>query len=230
MRKLVLGSFVGLLAATSFASSAQAFRPSVGATPAVVECYAAATGAVGDTGATGATGAQGPVGQPPSAPNGPVRSIHVSGKVPNCNTLPGICLDGVIPGYHGMIGATGATGPEGDTGLPGGTPRSVHVRQLSCDGFPRECRYGLAGPQGASGEAGATGPQGPPGLVGGAGRRPHVRPRPYPVSDAVITLSSCNLPETGGGSTPFLPFALVLLAAGGAVVLVADSRRRRTQA
>jgi LPXTG-motif cell wall-anchored protein len=39
-------------------------------------------------------------------------------------------------------------------------------------------------------------------------------------------LDDCNLPETGGTATSFLPFALLLVALGGVVVMVADRRRR----
>ena len=230
MRKVALSSIGALVLTLSIGPAAEAYQRPSGGSPATVECYASATGAVGATGPTGATGVQGPQGASPSAPNGPVRSVHVAGKVPNCADISGICLQSVIEGPLGLVGGTGATGPQGDTGFFTGVPRSIHIRQLPCEGVPRGCQYGLAGPQGATGEIGATGPQGIRGVEGGAGRKAHLRPRPYPVSDAVITIYGCDLPETGGRATSFLPYALVLLALGGVVVLATDGRRRRAQA
>ena len=230
MRKVVLSSVGALVLTLSIGTAAEAYQRPSGGSPATVECYASATGAVGATGPTGANGVQGPPGVPPSPPNGPVRSVHVAGKVPNCADISGICLQTVVPGYLGLVGGTGATGPQGDTGFFTGVPRSVHIRRLPCDGVPIGCQYGLAGPQGATGEVGATGPQGAPGNPGGVSRRTHSRPSPYPVSDAVITIYGCDLPETGGRATSFLPYALVLLALGGVVVLATDRRRRRAQA
>jgi hypothetical protein len=47
----------------------------------------------------------------------------------------------------------------------------------------------------------------------------------YPPSNDSVTLEGCDLPETGGSATPVLPYALVLVALGGVVVLIADRRR-----
>jgi len=140
---------------------------------------------------------------------------------------------GVI-GQGGPQGATGATGPQGDTGVvpANGAPRSVHVRGISdpCVGIPFTCVYGLRGPNGATGPIGDTGVQGATGAYVGAGpaRRAHARPAGIgsQLSGQDITLGDCNLPETGGSGTSFLPYALLLVAVGGVVAMVADRRRR----
>ncbi|MTB07930.1 MAG: LPXTG cell wall anchor domain-containing protein, partial [Actinobacteria bacterium] len=211
--------------------SASAQSPAV--TPAAVTCYAPATGPVGATGPQGATGVTGATGDPANAPNGAPRAVHVRGKYPSCDTIPGVCLDGVIAGSQGMAGPTGASGPQGDTGelVLNGAPRAVHVRGVPsdpCAGIPGTCQYGLQGPDGATGPIGDTGAQGQQGSSAGPARAAHARPAgDFLPSDDVITLENCNLPETGGSGTSFLPYALLLLALGGAVVLVADRRRHR---
>jgi len=229
MRRLGVGMVVVLGAAMFSGGAAYASRQPAGPAPASVTCFASATGAVGATGAAGETGAKGPVGDSFPVPNGPARSVHVRGKLPDCSSIAGICLEGVNQGLSGSTGATGPAGPKGDTGWIPGKARLTHVRQLApCEGFPVSCRYGLRGPDGATG---ATGPEGAKGDRGADARGPrrdaHVHPagEVFQPSNASVTLAGCDLPETGGSATPALPYALLLVALGGLVVLVADRRR-----
>jgi len=138
-------------------------------------------------------------------------------------------LAGVSVGNDGVAGPIGATGPKGATGIISGTPRSVHVRQVDpCAGVPLDCQYGLRGPNGATGPIGDTGVQGATG-AGGPARSAHARPSGgigSQLSGQDVTLGDCDLPETGGSGTSVLPYALLLVALGGAVVMVADRRRR----
>jgi len=92
--------------------------------------------------------------------------------------------------------------------------------------------YDLRGPAGASGPIGDTGLQGEAGAdfgpINGPARVAHTRLAGLAdQSGQDITLALCNLPETGGSGTSFLPYALLLLALGGVVVMVADPRRHR---
>jgi LPXTG-motif cell wall-anchored protein len=92
--------------------------------------------------------------------------------------------------------------------------------------------YDLRGPVGASGPIGDTGVKGEAGAdlgsINGPARVAHSRPAGLAEqSGREITLALCNLPETGGTAATFLPYALLLLALGGVVVMVADRRRHR---
>ena len=231
MKKLLFGSVLVLGVVSLGVGSASAQAPAV--TPAAVTCYAPATGPVGATGPQGVAGATGATGTPGLPINGAPRAVHLRGKVPSCDTIPGICLRSVFEGQQGVAGPTGATGPQGDTGfLVGGSPRAVHVRGVlpvdPCVGIPDSCQYGLEGPRGATGPEGDTGAKGENGSAFpvGPARATHARPAgDYPSSDDVITIENCTLPETGGSTTSFLPYALLLVAIGGIVVMVADRRR-----
>ena len=235
MKKLLFGSVLVLGVVSLGVGSASAEAPAVA--PAAVTCYAPETGPVGATGPQGATGLTGATGTPAAAPNGAPRAVHVRGRAPSCDTIPGVCLRNVVPGSEGIVGPTGATGPQGDTGqdLRGGVSRGVHVRGTPvdpCAGVSVDCVYNLRGPLGASGPVGDTGLQGETGAdlgaINGPARVAHSRPAGLAdQSGQDITLSLCNLPETGGTATTFLPYALLLLALGGVVVMVADRRRHR---
>ena len=218
----VAGStFVGVTEASARSSSA----------PRSVTCIAADTGLKGATGPTGATGATGPQGDTGFAPlNGVTRLVHAR-ALPNCADLPGVCTIAAT-GLGGLFGATGAAGPKGDTGevIAPGAPRLVHPRQPAppCVGFPSECVYAV-GPQGDTGETGDTGVRGATGAnFTGPSRVAHGAISGYEAYNpgAQVDLLQCTLPSTGGHSTDLLPWALTLLAAGGAVLFV--TRRRRS--
>lgn len=209
------------------------------ARPASVNCLAPVTGPVGATGQIGPegdTGTKGPQGDTGVQPGGPQRVPHVSGVLPNCTTLIGLCVSGTQTGPAGdtgLKGPQGPQGPQGDTGLVlTGAPRSVHVRQADpCAGIPSACQYVVAGPKGATGPQGPTGPIGPKGDTGfvpivGPSRSAHVRPAgvDFP-SGGVVSLDSCTLANTGGNSISALPISLVAIALGGLVWMIADRRR-----
>ena len=234
MRKVPFASIIALGVVSLGVGSASAQSPAVA--PASVTCYAPATGPVGGTGSQGATGLSGATGVPANAPNGAPRAVHVRGRAPSCDTIPSVCLRNVVQGSEGIVGPTGATGPLGDTGqdLSGGVSRGVHVRGAPvapCAGVSVDCVYDLRGPAGASGPIGDTGVKGEAGAdfgpINGPARVAHTRLAGLAdQSGQDITLENCNLPETGGSGTSFLPYALLLLALGGVVVMVADRRRR----
>ena len=237
LKQFLVGSVVGVAAVSLGGVAAFGAPQAPAVAPASVTCYAPATGPVGATGPQGATGLTGATGTPAAAPNGAPRAVHVRGRAPSCDTIPGVCLRNVVPGSEGIVGPTGATGPQGDTGqdLRGGVSRGVHVRGTPvdpCAGVSVDCVYNLRGPLGASGPVGDTGLQGETGAdlgaINGPARVAHSRPAGLAdQSGQDITLSLCNLPETGGSGTSFLPYALLLLALGGIVVMVADRRRHR---
>jgi len=235
VKKFMLGSVIGVAVVSIGGVGASAVPNLPAAAPAAVTCFASSTGVIGQGGPQGATGATGPQGDTGAVIiNGAPRSVHVRGVTPDCGTLAGVCLTGVNAGDPGVAGPPGATGPQGDTGgVPvNGAPRSVHVRGIfdPCAGIPFTCVYGLRGPNGATGPIGDTGVQGATGAYVGAGtaRRAHARPAGIgsQLSGQDITLGDCNLPETGGSGTSFLPYALLLVAVGGVVAMVADRRRR----
>lgn len=235
MKKFLLGTVVGVAVVSIGGVGASAVPNLPAAAPAAVTCFASSTGAIGVTGPQGATGATGPQGDTGAVIiNGAPRSVHVRGDAPNCGDLAGVCLTRVDAGNPGVAGPPGATGPQGETGIGiiPGAPRSVHVRGIfdPCAGIPSLCLYGLRGPDGATGPIGATGPQGDTGavLINGAPRRAHARPAGIgsQLSGQDVTLANCELPETGGSGTSFLPYALLLVAVGGVVAMVADRRRR----
>ena len=232
MKKFLLGTVVGVAVVSIGGVGASAVPNLPAAAPAAVTCFASSTGAVGVTGPQGATGATGPQGNTGLSLGAP-RSVHVRGVTPDCGDLAGVCLTRVDPGASGVAGPPGATGPQGETGFSPGAPRSVHVRGISdpCAGIPSVCLYGLRGPDGATGPIGDTGVQGATGAsIGGPGpaRRVHARPAGIgsQLSGQDVTLANCELPETGGSGTSFLPYALLLVAVGGVVAMVADRRRR----
>ena len=232
MKKFLLGSVIGVAVVSIGGVGAGASQDLPAVAPSAVTCFASSTGAIGESGPQGATGATGPQGDSGLVTGAP-RSVHVRGEAPNCDSLAGVCLAGVRAGNDGVAGPIGATGPKGATGVNvNGAPRGVHVRQVDpCAGIPLTCQYGLRGPNGATGPVGATGVQGPTGAGGGAGgpaRSAHARPSGIEsqLSGQDITLDDCILPETGGTATSFLPYALLLVALGGVVVMVADRRRR----
>jgi len=202
--------------------------------PSSVTCLSPVTGPIGGTGAIGPDGATGPKGDTGFFDSGAPRSVHVRGlKAPNCVDIVGVCLAEQQTGAVGATGPAGPTGPKGDTGdaIIGGPGRSAHIRQVNpCAGVPRECQYGVRGQVGATGPTGGTGQKGPKGDAApplGPRRSAHVRPAGtnYPIGGSVITLEDCNLPTTGGSSTPMLPYALLLVALGGVAVMIADRRR-----
>ena len=232
MKKFLLGTVVGVAVVSIGGVGASAVPNLPAAAPAAVTCFASSTGAVGVTGPQGATGATGPQGNTGLSVGAP-RSVHVRAPTPDCGDLAGVCLTRVDPGASGVAGPPGATGPQGETGFSPGAPRSVHVRGISdpCAGIPSVCLYGLRGPDGATGPIGDTGVQGATGAsIGGPGppRRAHARPAGIgsQLSGQDVTLANCELPETGGSGTSFLPYALLLVAVGGVVAMVADRRRR----
>jgi len=208
----------------------QAGAAPAGGSPQYVQCLAPETGAKGATGQQGATGATGPQGDTGATPlNGPARSVHLSGTTP-CALIPVLCLEGTLTGSSGALGPTGATGARGDTGpsLVAGPARPNHVRQVDpCADFPADCVYTVIGRQGDTGITGETGVKGPTGVtaaVSGPSRTVHRGIGG--TAGTEITFPNCELPTTGG-STPLLPYALLLVAAGGMVLLVVQNRRSR---
>ena len=212
------------------------------------------TGPFGDEGAKGDTGAAGPKGDPGYPVNGAARAVHVSGLAPDCSTLPLLCVV-TANGSPGAAGPTGAkgdtgfkgvqgqTGPQGDTGIPiPGAPRRAHPAGRAPCPAGAGCQYYVKGPSGLIGPAGDTGlngPQGPEGdtgpkgaigdyfPAGGPARAAHgarVSGEIYQQGDTV-TLPECTLPETGGRSTPLLPFGVGLAVFGAAVAWY--TRRRK---
>ena len=232
MKKVLFASVLGLaVVSLGGVAASAATRGPVSASG--VTCFAPSTGPIGPAGPQGDTGATGVTGDPAVAENGAPRAVHVQGaSAPNCGVIAGICLADFIQGYAGVAGPVGDTGPQGDTGevLPPGAPRAVHVRQIDpCPGVPDSCKYQLLGPIGPTGPKGDTGAKGATGpSAAGPNRVAHARPAGiYFPSGEVITIEDCNLPETGGTAATFLPYALLLLALGGVVVMVADRRRHR---
>jgi len=238
VKQFLVGSVVGFAVVSLGGVAASGAPQTPGVAPASVTCYAPATGPVGATGPQGATGLTGATGVPANAPNGAPRAVHVRGRGPLCDTIPSVCLRNVVQGFEGIVGPTGATGPLGDTGQDlsgsGGVSRIVHVRGAPvgpCAGVSVDCVYDLRGPVGASGPVGDTGLQGEAGAdfgaINGPARVAHTRLAGLAdQSGQDLTLENCNLPETGGSGTSFLPYALLLVAVGGVVAMVADRRRR----
>jgi len=74
---------------------------------------------------------------------------------------------------------------------------------------------------------GATGDPEVPPVINGPSRGVHRGTDAVAGSDVILPF--CELPTTGG-STPLLPYALLLVAAGGMVLLVVQNRRARHSA
>ena len=231
---VIVGSSMAMGMSAASANSTTARPQEVRA----VQCLAADTGVKGPTGPTGYQGPQGDTGAtgPSPVPGGIPRIAHV--RVINCAAIPGVCGQGVsFNGYGGPLGPKGPTGPTGPTGVDiNGSPRIVHVRQVSpCPGIPVECTYqvgqvGATGVAGPIGPPGATGEQGPV-PVNGPSRSVHRLVRGAWAPGQQVELPNCTaeLPTTGAHSTTFLPYALLLLAGGGIVLLI-GSRRRNVNA
>ena len=203
-----------------------------------------AAGAQGDTGTTsaGAPRSVHVAGLNPNCADLPLLCVVTSQGAPGAVGPTGAKGD---TGFEGLQGASGPKGDTGDTGVIPGAPRRVHP----AGGVPRcpagdSCRYsvegpsGLVGPAGSKGDIGAmgtigdTGAQGPKGDTGvgsinGPSRVAHgsrVSGDFYHEGETV-TLPECALPETGGRSTPLLPFGIGLAAFGAAVAWY--TRRRK---
>jgi len=100
-----------------------------------------------------------------------------AGAAPSPQSITCILPETGPKGGTGAVGETGATGPQGDSVVPLGPVRAVHLSGTpNCADIPVVCNFGvIPGPMGATGPIGATGPKGDTGVNQGPARSSHVR-------------------------------------------------------